>query len=387
MKVKLGDIFEISSGGTPSKLHPEYYGGSIPWVKTGDLKNKYLYKVEDYITEEGLNSSSTKIYEEGTVLIAMYGATIGATSILKMSACTNQACAAFKKNDKVIPEYLYYFLRSQKNKFSKDGVGGAQPNISARYLKKVEIEMLSLNKQKEIINILDMVSDIICKKNYEIQVLDELVKARFVELFGEPNTNPYGWMQTTVGDVCEIIDGDRGKNYPKADDFSDKGYCLFLNAKNVTSSGFNFDDCVFISKEKDEAMRKGKLSRGDVVLTTRGTIGNLAFYTDDILFENVRINSGMVIIRIKRDILDEIYFIEQFKMQLSIIKEKIASGSAQPQLPISTMNKIQILIPTIQLQNQFADFVSEVDKSREIVQKKIDAYQELFDKLMQEYFG
>ena len=131
MRVKLGDIFEIGSGGTPSKSHPEYYGGNIPWVKTGDLKNEYLYEVEDFITEEGLNNSSAKMYEADTVLIAMYGATIGATSILKMNACTNQACAAFKKNEQVIPEYLYYFLRSQKEKFVKDGVGGAQPNISA----------------------------------------------------------------------------------------------------------------------------------------------------------------------------------------------------------------------------------------------------------------
>jgi len=102
MRVKLGDIFEIGSGGTPSKAHPEYYGGNIPWVKTGDLKNEYLYEAEDFITEEGLNNSSAKIYEENTVLIAMYGATIGATSILKMKACTNQACAAFRKNEQVI---------------------------------------------------------------------------------------------------------------------------------------------------------------------------------------------------------------------------------------------------------------------------------------------
>ena len=130
MRVKLGDIFEIGSGGTPSKSHPEYYGGDIPWVKTGDLKNEYLYEVEDFITEEGLKNSAAKVYEADTVLIAMYGATIGATSILKINACTNQACAAIKKNEQVIPEYLYYFLRSKKKKFVKDGVGGAQPNIS-----------------------------------------------------------------------------------------------------------------------------------------------------------------------------------------------------------------------------------------------------------------
>ena len=164
--------------------------------------------------------------------------------------------------------------------------------------------------------------------------------------------------------ICEIIDGDRGKNYPTAGEFYEDGYCLFLNAKNVTSSGFNFDNCMYISKEKDEALRKGKLTRGDVVLTTRGTLGNLAFYTNDVPFKNVRINSGMVILRMKREMIDEVFFIEQFKMQLDDIKDKIASGSAQPQLPVSTMNKIQLLVPNIKEQTEFTDFVRQVDKSK-----------------------
>jgi len=125
---------------------------------------------------------------------------------------------------------------------------------------------------------------------------------------------------------------------------------------------------MFVSKEKDEALRKGKLSRGDVVLTTRGTLGHLAFYTDEIPFENIRINSGMVILRMKQDVIDEVYFIEQFKMQLDDIKEKIASGSAQPQLPISTMNKIQVLIPDIERQKDFSEFIKQVDKSKVAVQ-------------------
>ena len=183
MRVKLGDIFEIGSGGTPSKSHPEYYGGDIPWVKTGDLKNEYLYEVEDFITEEGLKNSAAKVYEADTVLIAMYGATIGATSILKINACTNQACAAFKKNEQVIPEYLYYFLRSKKKKFVKDGVGGAQPNISAGYLKKVEMELPSIEDQRVIVDILETISDIVIKRKQEIQSLDNLIKARFVDLF------------------------------------------------------------------------------------------------------------------------------------------------------------------------------------------------------------
>ena len=144
---------------------------------------------------------------------------------------------------------------------------------------------------------------------------------------------------------------------------------------------------MYITKEKDAVLRKGRLNRGDVVLTTRGTIGNLAFYTDEIPFEHMRINSGMVILRMKHDIVDEVYFIEHFKIQLADIKEKIASGSAQPQLPISTMNKIQILLPEIKQQRAFSDFVKQTNKSKVVIQKALDEAQVLFDSLMQQYFG
>ena len=207
----LGEIFEIGSGGTPSKTHPEYYDGNIPWVKTGDLKDEYLYSVEDCISEEGLNNSSAKMYPSGTVLIAMYGATIGATSILKFDACTNQACAAFKPCEEVLPEYLYYFLRSKKQKFISDGVGGAQPNISAGYLKKVSIDIRNIKEQEKIVTVLDKLNGIIQKRQNEVDELDDLIKARFVELFGDAVDNPMGWekkqLQEIVTDDCTISYG------------------------------------------------------------------------------------------------------------------------------------------------------------------------------------
>ena len=145
---RLGDIFTISSGGTPNKIEASYYAnGTIPWVKTGDLKDKYVPEGIECITEEGLNNSSAKLFPKDTVLVAMYGATIGACSFLPYEAATNQACAAFLPCDDVIPEYLFYFLSGRKDQFIKDGVGGAQPNISAGYLKNVKFELVSLGEQ------------------------------------------------------------------------------------------------------------------------------------------------------------------------------------------------------------------------------------------------
>ena len=277
-------------------------------------------------------------------------------------------------------KYLYYALRYAK-------IPNTGYNRHFKWLKDIKIAYPDDKKQVTIVEILDEVSTIIEIQKQQLEKLDELIKSRFIEMFGDPLINSLGLTTKPMTEVCEIIDGDRGKNYPSADEFMKEGYCLFLNAKNVTFSGFNFDNCMFISKEKDEALRKGKLTHGDVVLTTRGTLGNLAFYTEKIPFKHVRINSGMVILRMKQDIVNEIYFIEQFKMQLADIKEKIANGSAQPQLPISTMNKIRLIIPNIEKQNQFADFVRQIDKSKLSVQQALDKAQILFDSLMQKYFG
>ena len=244
-----------------------------------------------------------------------------------------------------------------------------------------------MEEQQYIAAILDKVSNLISLRKQQLAKLDEAVKARFVEMFGDPVSNSMRFPAVTMTEVCAIIDGDRGKNYPKQDEFVDNGYCLFLNAKNVTATGFSFENCMFITEEKDNALHNGKLKRGDVVLTTRGTIGNLAFYDDSVPFENVRINSGMVILRMKKSVVTEVFFIEQFKLQLQSIREKIASGSAQPQLPISIMNKIQILLAPIELQEQFVTFVEQTDKSKLTIQQSLDKLELLKKSLMQQYFG
>ena len=276
-------------------------------------------------------------------------------------------CTICRVNEKLIDrKYFCYFLESNtyKTQLEQHVTGTTRKRISRKNLSSVEIDIPEQAKQKEIVYKLDRLKKIIQNYNRELDLLDELVRARFVEMFGDPLINSCQLPVQPMTDICDIIDGDRGKNYPKSEEILDDGYCLFLNAKNVTQKGFDFENCNFITREKDDALRNGKLSRGDVVLTTRGTVGNLAFYSKNVPYDNIRINSGMVILRMNRSILNEIYFIELFKMKLSDIKEKIASGSAQPQLPISTMNKIILMIPPLELQNQFASFVKEIDKSR-----------------------
>lgn len=382
MRVKLGDIFEIGSGGTPSKSHPEYYDGDIPWVKTGDLKSEYLYEVEDFITEDGLKNSSAKLYETDTVLIAMYGATIGATSILKMSACTNQACAAFKKNDKVIPEYLYYFLKSQKEKFVKDGVGGAQPNISAGYLKKVEMELPSLEEQKAIVDILDKTSNVVCKRNEEIQSLDELIKARFVELFGDEN-NSYGWNVVNVEDVADVQVGVVIKPAQYYTD-SQNGIKTFRSL-NVGPMYIKDSDWVYFTEEGNNKNAKSILKENDLLIVRSGAPGTACVVSKE--YEGCNA-IDIIIAHPHRDKVNPYYLcaytnLPHGKKQI----EEGTGGAAQQHFNVGKYNKLKLMLPPMDKQEEFVVFMKQVDKSKVAVQKALEETQLLFDSLMQKYFG
>jgi len=149
-KIKLGELHEISSGGTPSRKINDYYeNGTIPWVKTGDLKGLYVLNPSESITEEALKNSSAKLFPSDTLLIAMYGATIGACSILNFNAATNQACAALLPSDKVNILFEFFFFREFKKELIKMGVGGAQPNISAGLLKNLKIYYPPMDHQNQ----------------------------------------------------------------------------------------------------------------------------------------------------------------------------------------------------------------------------------------------
>lgn len=393
-KVRLSEIAElITKGTTPTTLGYDFQDNGVNFLKIECFSENgdFIKEKVAHISEKCHERLKRSQLRAGDVLFSIAGA-IGRVAIVTkkmLPANTNQALAIIRiARDDIYLPYVKLILKSPivKTQFERKKQGVAQLNISLKDITELEIPLPDMDQQIECAELFKKISEIIDFHQQELQKLDELVKSRFIELFGDPVSNSLGLTTKSMTEVCEIIDGDRGKNYPCADEFMKEGYCLFLNAKNVTSSGFNFDNCMFISKEKDEALRKGKLTHGDVILTTRGTLGNLAFYTEEIPFEHVRINSGMVILRMKQDIVNEIYFIEQFKMQLADIKEKIASGSAQPQLPISTMNKIQLIVPDIERQNQFADFVRQIDKSKLSVQQALDKAQLLFDSLMQKYF-
>lgn len=259
--------------------------------------------------------------------------------------------------------------------------GSVRGGITWDDICRLELPVPPIDEQREIVRSYKAITERIVIKKQINDNLANTEQAILVETIGRNQTEP-----TVLGDLVDFIDGDRGKNYPTFDEFTSTGYCLFLNASNVTSTGFNFDTCMFITEEKDRLMNKGHLSPYDIVLTSRGTLGNVALYDKHIKYENVRINSGMLIIRPKSKELSP-YFIYAL-LKSSYMKaaiERFKSGSAQPQLPIKDLQKITFEIPQSNsvlsaLDQQFL----AIEESISVNNKEIDRLKELSGVLLAE---
>lgn len=196
------------------------------------------------------------------------------------------------------------------------------------------------------------------------------------------------WQKVSFEEAeIEIIDGDRGKNYPHGSEFLKNDFCLFLNAKNVTNTGFNFDEKMFISKEKESTLRKGKLQKYDIVLTTRGTVGNVAYFNDSVPFKNIRINSGMIIFRANTLFYNPnfLYYLiksDQIQQQISSCK----TGSAQPQLPISIIKKLNFLSPSPPEQKAIAATLSCLDDMIELNNQTNKILEEIVQAIFKRWF-
>ena len=202
----LDSLCKVASGGTPSRSKKEYWdGGDIPWIKIGNIKSKVVSNADEYITEAGLNNSSTKLFKKGTILYTIF-ATLGEVGILDFDACTNQAIAgiSIEKSEEITIDYLYYYLKSKKAEVNQIGRGVAQNNINLSILRKFSIPMREIEEQKTIVDSLNKVESIVEKQKRQLERLDELIKARFVEMFGMPGADPFGYGIKELGKCCEL---------------------------------------------------------------------------------------------------------------------------------------------------------------------------------------
>lgn len=370
---RLGTLFTIASGGTPDKKHAEYYeNGSIPWVKTGDLKEKYVQDGIECITEQGVKNSSAKLFPPNTVLVAMYGATIGACSILPYEATTNQACAAFLPTPDVLPDYLYYFLCSKKEQFVKDGAGGAQPNISASYLKNVEMEVPSLQDQHIVIAILNKAQELISLRKQQIAKLDELVKARFVEMFEGK------YESLILGDVLKTTSG--GTPSKTHSEYYENGTIPWLSSGEV-NAGIISTVKSFITQAGVDNSSAKMIPENSVVIAmygaTAGQVGLLRIATTT----NQAVCS---VLPDDRYIPEYLYYAIKSKKEWMISQ---CAGGAQPNISQGVIKRMKIINAPYDKQRQFAAFVAQTDQQKLTIQQSLDKMETLKKALMQKYFG
>ncbi len=375
---RLGDIFTISSGGTPDKRQAKYYeNGTIPWVKTGDLKEKYVSHNIERITQEGLDNSSAKLFPADTVLVAMYGATIGACSILGFEASTNQACAAFLPTSKVLPDYLYYFLQSKKDIFVQSSVGGAQPNISAGYLKRFPFDIIPVESQRKIISALDSVSTLISLRKQQLAKLDELVKVRFVEMFGDLTINSKGLKIVNLSEVAEYFNG---LTY-KPENVSDIG-TIVLRSSNIQDNQLDFADTVRVNCQIKERLF---VRENDILMCSRNgsarLVGKVALIRE--LNEPMSFGAFMMIIRSKYYPYLVTYFQdEDFRRQI-----KTGATTTINQITGRMLDEVALPVPELKNMTAFESFTEKIFSQKLTIQQSLDKLEVLRKSLMQEYFG
>ena len=380
MKYKLGDICEIVSGSTPKTSIPEYWDGDKKWITPAEI-NEESYIITDSarkLTELGVKKTGLSPFPEGTVILSSR-APIGKVAIAGCEMYCNQGFKNLICSEKINNRYLYWFLKGNTEFLNSLGRGATFKEVSKQIVSNIEINVPSIAQQEQAAIQLETANAIIRFRKQQLQKLDELVKARFVEMFGNMVYNPNGWEKVNLGSVCDVRDGthDSPKYFPE-------GYPL-VTSKNVTSGRIDFTDCSLICKEDyDKINERSSVDFGDILMPMIGTVGKpvIVDVDADFAIKNVALikfyEDSTVINIFVRALLQSDYF---DRAVISKIR-----GGTQKFISLSDIRKLEIYLPPMDTQNQFAVFVEQTDKSKAAIQKALDETRMLFDSLMQKYF-
>lgn len=347
---RMGNVAQWGSGGTPSRKVPEYYNGCIPWIKTGELSDDYIFETEEHITQEAISHSSAKLFPANTVAIAMYGATIGKVGILGVPATTNQACACGVFNPSTNYKYLFYYARSQKDNFIKKGKGGAQPNISQEIIKSHEFPMPPLSEQQRIV---DRIESLFAKldeakqkaqdtlDSFETRKAAILHKAFTGELTAqwrkEHGMGMESWQTKKYSEICNIVRG--GSPRPAGSPEFYDGNIPFMKVADITrNTGPYVNSTEYTIKEA--GLKKTRMvDRNTLLLTNSGaTLGVPAICTFKTTF-----NDGIAaFLGLNPDtLLFHYYFWTNKTADLRAINK----GAAQPNLNTDIIGNVEISLP------------------------------------------
>ncbi len=384
-KYKLEDIFDLQMGKTPSRNNPEYWNTcDNKWISIGDLTQagKYITDTKEYLSDSAVEESGIKIIPANTVVMS-FKLSIGKTAITSEDMYSNEAIMAFhdKHVAELMPEYIYYMFKYRNwDEGTNKAVMGKTLNKAT--LSKVEIEVCSLEKQKEIVELLDKVSAILEGRYEELQKLDKLIKARFVELFGDEN-NSKNW---DVVNIEKVADVQVGVVIKPAQYYTDEANGIkAFRSLNIGEGYIKDSDWVYFSEEGHLKNSKSILKENDLLIVRSGAPGTACVVTKEYDGCNA---IDIIIAHPDCERVNPYYLCTYTNMPHGKrqIDEGIG-GAAQQHFNVGKYNKMKLMLPPMNIQNEFVDFVNQVDKSKVAVQKALEVTQTLFDSLMQECFG
>ena len=383
-RVKLSDAFDLQMGKTPSRKHLAYWrGGTEPWISIADLSNcgKYIEQTKENITSDAVQESNIKIVPKNTVVMS-FKLSIGKVAITKRDMYTNEAIMAFHDRGRyeILTDYLYYFCKG--NNWSA-GTNKAVMGLTLNKKTLSEQTMLlpDMPEQEKIVKKLDALQESISNRQHVLMLLDELVRSRFVEMFGDPVTNPFGFQKMLLKDVAEIKIGPFGSLLHQ-DDYVEGQHAL-VNPSHIRDDTIVPDNKLTVSEERYRELEAYHLRKYDIVLGRRGEMGRAAVVEENGLL----CGTGSLFIRVKRKVnpyfLQKIITYPTFKKYI----ESKSIGTTMQNLNAKMVSNFEIPIYPLPLQTQFSTFVHQVDATKSSVQSQLDSLTTLRAKLMQDFFG
>ena len=383
-KMKLGECAEIHSGSTPRTNNPDFWDGDITWVTPKDLsklKSKFISKTESKITQLGFDSCSTKLLPENSVLFSSR-APIGHVAINTIPMCTNQGFKSFvPKADLLDSQYLYYWLKANKEYLQDLGVGATFKEISKTVIANVEIPLPPLAEQRRIASILDQADELRQKRQQAIEKLDQLLQATFIDMFGDPASNPKGWNLGKLGDVIHSA-----KDGPHVSpNYSETGI-PFLSTRHVRAGKIVWDDLKFITEEDAQIhWKKCKPTRGDILYTKGGTTGLAAVVDTDLDFA---VWVHVALLKTNHDKVRSEWLVSMLNTQYCYEQsQRYTHGIANRDLGLKRMVNIEMYIPSLDEQDKFVNFKNKLMKNNLLFENSNSYFEQLFKSLQNQAFN
>ena len=378
---KIKDICTVVSGSTPKTNVDEYWDGNIKWITPAELNEDsfYLYDSVRHITELGKAKTGLSYMPQGTVILSSR-APIGKVAITGCEMCCNQGFKNLICSDAIFNEYLYYFLKSKTDYLNSLGRGATFKELSKSIVENIDIKVPALDKQKEIAGILGKVYELINLRKQQLSKLDELVKARFVELFGDPMTNSNGYVLKKYGDLFELNAG--GTPSKQKSEYWDNGTISWIGSNMCQNTVIYENDGNYITEEGLKHSSARMFPVDTVLIALVGaTIGKTAL----LKFETTT-NQNVLGVRGIRESGYTPEFVFYYTQGLYQKFLDIGDGGFS-MASKGFISELPVPVVDLALQEQFAAFVKQTDKSKLAVQKSLEELETLKKSLMQQYFG